>query len=110
MLFEYSPESGLKPIGEGENHALEKSYLEENLEKMDHISQKFSAFRGDENFAEENEIAYAEITENEIILTYFGTVVNTEFDVVFARKNGGFALKSFGMLKNIPDDWENKKR
>jgi hypothetical protein len=33
---------------------------------------------------------------------------NTEFDVVFQYVNGDFILKSFGMVKNIPLNWDKK--
>lgn len=84
----------------------EIEFIARNLEKMDIIAQKYSAYRKDTNFAAENNIAYAGFSENEITLTYFGTEVNTEFEVVFVKNKGNVSLKSFGMIKSIPDNWE----
>lgn len=79
-------------------------FVAENLSKMDCIAQKYD---GDDKFAENYEIAYICLNAPDIIkLTYFGTFVNTEFDVVFQCLNGELALKSFGTVKNIPLDWD----
>lgn len=76
----------------------------ENLCKMDCIAQKYN---GDNKFAENYAIAYICLDVPDTIkLTYFGTFVNTEFDVVFQYTNGKLILKSFGTVKNIPLDWD----
>lgn len=41
-----------------------------------------------------------------VILEYWGTEENTEFDVVFEYCAEMFTLKSFGTIRNIPSDWE----
>lgn len=79
-------------------------FVAENLCKMDCIAQKYD---GDDKFAENYAIAYVCLdSPNTIKLTYFGTFVNTEFDVVFQYINGELILKSFGTMKNIPSDWD----
>ncbi|MDE7424768.1 MAG: hypothetical protein K2N51_13945 [Lachnospiraceae bacterium] len=75
-------------------------FVAENLCKMDCIAQKYD---GDDKFAENYAIAYVCLeSPNTIKLTYFGTFVNTEFDVVFQYIKEDLVLKSFGTMKNIP--------
>lgn len=79
-------------------------FVAENLSKMDCIAQKYD---GDDKFAENYAIAYICLDAPDTIkLTYFGTFVNTEFDVVFQCLNGDLVLKSFGTVKNIPSNWD----
>lgn len=83
-------------------------FVAENLSKMDCIAQKYD---GDDKFAENYAIAYICLDAPDTIkLTYFGTFVNTEFDVVFQCLNGELVLKSFGTTKNIPSDWNKQGR
>lgn len=81
-------------------------FAAENLCKMDYIAQKYE-YNRDTGFADHFVVAYICLdTPDRIKLTYYGTVENTEFDVVFQYINGGFILRSFGMIKNIPPDWD----
>lgn len=41
-----------------------------------------------------------------VTLGYVCTDVNSEFNVLFEYKAGRFYLREFGLVKNIPDDWE----
>lgn len=41
-----------------------------------------------------------------IILEYWGTEENTQFDVVFEHNKGKFLLRSFGTMQDIPENWE----
>ncbi|MCI8409458.1 MAG: hypothetical protein HFJ09_09360 [Lachnospiraceae bacterium] len=83
-------------------------FVAENLSKMDCIAQKYD---GDDKFAENYAIAHICLDAPDTIkLTYFGTFVNTEFDVVFQCLNGELVLKSFGLTKNIPSDWNKQGR
>lgn len=79
----------------------------ENLCKMDCIAQKYDK---SDDFTDNFEAAYIYFDSDmpdKIILTYDGTTVNTEFDVVFQYTEGAFLLKSFGMVKDIPADWDS---
>lgn len=80
----------------------------ENLCKMDYMAQKYE-YDCDSSFADHFGIAYICLDALEkVILTYYGTIENTEFDVAFQYLNGMFILKSFGMVKDIPPDWDKK--
>lgn len=81
-------------------------FVAKNLCKMDCIAQKYSR---DSEFAHRYEVAYIRLNVKDIIsLRYYGMIENTEFDVVFQYVNGDFILKSFGMVKNIPLNWDKK--
>lgn len=41
-----------------------------------------------------------------VTLEYVCTDVNSQFDVLFEYKNDRFYLKKFGLLKDIPEDWD----
>lgn len=69
-----------------------------NLCKMDCIAQKYD---GNYKFTDCYEVAYIRLgAPDRIILTYYGIMENTEFDVVFQHINGEFILRSFG-LENL---------
>lgn len=85
------------------------AYLAKNLCKIDLIAQRYDTLYEDGNFANSCEVAYICLnTLDEISVRYYGTQVNTEFDVVFQCVNDEFLLKSFGMRKNIPLDWNRE--
>ena len=46
------------------------------------------------------------IKPNFVMLDYWCTEYNSQFDVVFEYKDGGFYMRSFGAFDLIPDDWE----
>lgn len=78
-------------------------FAAENLCKMDCIAQKYDK---DDKFYENYAVAYICLDiPDRIILTYYGTDVNTEFDVVFEHKGDELILKSFGTTKDISPDW-----
>lgn len=84
-------------------------FVAEKLCEMDTIIQKYSIFRGDTRFADHYEIAYIYFDKpDRIRLTYYGTCVNTMFDVVFQYINNKFILKSSGSVENIPPDWDKQ--
>lgn len=78
-------------------------FVAENLCKMDCIAQRFSQkHSADEQFADSYIIAYISLDmPDRIKLTYYGTLENTCFDVVFQYTNNEFILKSFGTIKDI---------
>lgn len=83
--------------------------IAKNLCKMDSIAQKYTALHGNSSFADDYEAAYICLdASDKVRLGYYGINENTEFDVVFQHINGDFILKSFGMVKNIPSDWDKE--
>ena len=54
-------------------------------------------------------LAYIYMEEkNRISLNYWCTTENSEFDVVFEYKENKFFLRSFRIIHNIPDNWEDE--
>lgn len=96
---------------EGEEEKFEElkpmiAHVAKNLWKIDLIAQRYDTLYGDGKFFYSYEVAYICFsTLDEISVRYYGMQVNTEFDVVFQCANDEFRLKSFGMRKNIPPDW-----
>ena len=41
-----------------------------------------------------------------VTLQYVCENVNSQFDVVFEHKGGRFYLREFGLVKDIPEDWD----
>lgn len=81
----------------------------EKLCEMDTIVQRYSASRGDSRFSDHYDVAYVCLDKPDgIRLTYYGTCVNTMFDVCFQCENNKLILKSCGLVKNIPPDWESQ--
>lgn len=42
-----------------------------------------------------------------VTLEYVCTDVNSQFDVLFEYKNERFYLQEFGLVKDIPEDWDD---
>ena len=72
--------------------------LDNTTQKFDNLHSKSSQFP--------YVVAIVFIDEPNVILEYWGTEENTQFDVVFEHNDGMFTLKSFGTILNIPPDWE----
>lgn len=84
-------------------------YIAKNLCKIDLTAQRYNALYGDGKFAYSYEMAYICLEPSDkISVRYYGIQENTEFDVVFQCANEEFRLKSFGMMKNIPPDWNRE--
>lgn len=84
-------------------------FITKHICELDNIAQRFSSLchHNDRKFSFELEIVY--IDETDVVrLEYWGTSENTVFDVVFRYINNEFVLEKFGMLDNIPYDWEEK--
>ena len=47
------------------------------------------------------------INDPYIILKYWGTEEDRDFDVVFIHKNDRFVLRNFDTIQDIPEDWED---
>ncbi len=80
-------------------------FVAQHLFELDNMAQKFDRLHGgSRRFPYFVAIVY--IDGPYIILEYWGSEENTQFDVVFERQEGGFRLNSFGTILNIPPDWE----
>ena len=76
-----------------------------NICELDNTAQKFDRLHsGESRFLFDLELVFIDVSH--VILEYWGTEVNTQFDVVFEYRKGKFTLKKFGMIQDIPADWE----
>ena len=81
------------------------SFVAKSICKLDNIAQKFDNLHS-KSGQFPYVVAIVFIDDPFIILEYWGTEENSQFDVVFECKNDGFALKSFGTIQDIPENWE----
>lgn len=82
-------------------------FVAQNLCELDNTAQKFDRLHSkNSQFPYNVEIVF--VDEPYIILEYWGTEENTQFDVVFECCSDRFALKSFGTIADIPADWEQR--
>lgn len=83
------------------------AFVAKNINQLDLIAQKF-----DRLYSKSSRFPYVIacifLDSSNIILEYWGTEENTQFDVIFTYQEEKFILKSFGMLSKIPSDWEQK--
>ena len=79
-----------------------------NICRLDNIVQKFERQQNRNGSSSQFQynIAVVFIDDPYIILEYWGTEENTQFDVVFEHDKGKFFLKSFGTIQDIPENWE----
>lgn len=83
-------------------------FIAQSICELDNIAQKFdSLFNKGSRFSYDLEIVF--IDKPYVILEYWETEVNSQFDVVFEHNAGRFTLKSFGTILDIPPDWEHKE-
>lgn len=76
-----------------------------HLGEMDNTAQRFNRlYCKGAGFPYTLSVVYPD--EPYIVLEYWGEQENTQFDVVFEHKNGGFELRSFGLVREIPPDWD----
>ena len=76
-----------------------------NICELDNTAQKFDRLHsGESRFLFDLELVFIDVSH--VILEYWGTEVNTQFDVVFEYSKDKFTLKKFGMIQDIPADWE----
>ena len=81
------------------------AFIARNICELDNTVQKFDRLHsGESRFPFDLELIF--IDASHVILEYWGTEVNTQFDVVFEYRKGKFTLKKFGMIQDIPADWE----
>lgn len=98
-IFEFLTETGfesLKPF---------IAFVARNICELDNTAQKFDKLHsGESRFPFDLELVFIDVSH--VILKYWGTEVNTQFDVVFEYSKDKFTLKKFGMIQDIPADWE----
>ena len=81
------------------------AFVARNICELDNTAQKFNRLHsGESRFPFDLELIFIDVSH--VILEYWGTEVNTQFDVVFEYRKGKFTLKKFGMIQDIPADWE----
>lgn len=81
------------------------AFIARNICELDNTVQKFDRLHsGESRFPFDLELIF--IDASHVILEYWGTEVNTQFDVVFEYSKDKFTLKKFGMIQDIPADWE----
>ena len=81
------------------------AFIARNICELDNTVQKFDRLHsGESRFPFDLELIFIDVSH--VILEYWGTEVNTQFDVVFEYRKGKFTLKKFGMIQDIPADWE----
>lgn len=85
-------------------------FVAEHICELDNITQKFNyrSYPEEKEFTDILSVVY--IDEPDIIaLEYLGATVNTQYLVEFKYEEHRFKLKSFGMVKDIPDDWDKQE-
>lgn len=81
------------------------AFIARNICELDNTAQKFNRLHsGESRFPFDLELIFIDVSH--VILEYWGTEVNTQFDVVFEYSKDKFTLKKFGMIQDIPADWE----
>lgn len=81
------------------------AFVARNICELDNTAQKFDKLHsGESRFPFDLELVFIDVSH--VILEYWGTEVNTQFDVVFEYSKDKFTLKKFGMIQDIPADWE----
>ena len=81
------------------------SFVAKNICELDNIAQKFDNLHS-KSSQFPYVVAVVFVDNPYVILEYWGTEENTQFDVVFEHNNEKFLLKSFGTIQDIPENWE----
>ena len=83
-------------------------FAAEHIGELDNMVQRYSRKRWNETL--EDYVALIYIDEPNIVtLEYWGARVNTQYLVEFEYTDNQFVLKSFGMNKDIPADWDKEE-
>ena len=81
------------------------AFIARNICELDNTARKFNRLHsGESQFPFDLELIFIDVSH--VILEYWGTEVNTQFGVVFEYSKDKFTLKKFGMIQDIPADWE----
>ena len=86
-------------------------FVAEHICELDNMAQRFIYMRHPEEkeFMDTLEIVYID-DPNIVTLEYWGYHVNTQYLVEFKYEDNRFKLKSFGMVNDIPDNWEKNDK
>ncbi|MDE6727966.1 MAG: hypothetical protein K2J80_08515 [Oscillospiraceae bacterium] len=80
-----------------------------HINELDNIVLRFDKQKlKSKSFPFELQVLYIE-KPNFVLLDYWCTEYNSQFDVVFEYKDGKFFLRKFGAFDLIPDDWDSLK-
>ena len=80
------------------------AFIARNICELDNTAQKFNRLHsGESRFPFDLELIFIDVSH--VILEYWGTEVNTQFDVVFDYIKDKFTLKKFGIIQDIPAYW-----
>lgn len=83
------------------------SLVAENICMLDDTVQRFhQLYRKEEDFPYDLAVIQLDEPAGSVVLEYWGTSVNTQFDVVFEYRDHGFTLKRFGGIHDISPDWD----
>lgn len=83
-------------------------FVAKHIGELDNMVQRYSRKRWNETL--EDYVALVYIDEPNIVtLEYWGARVNTQYLVEFEYTDNQFVLKSFGMNKDIPADWDKEE-
>lgn len=90
-----------------------KSYIvfvAEHVCELDNLAQKYMDIRHPNSGRFTDILSVIYIDEPDVItFEYWGDFVNTQYDVVFKYEDNRFKLKSFGMVKDISDNWDKQR-
>ena len=81
------------------------SFVAKNICELDNIAQKFDNLHS-KSSQFPYVVAVVFVDNPYVILEYWGTEENTQFDVVLEHNNEKFFVKSFGTIQDIPENWE----
>lgn len=81
------------------------SFVAKNICELDNIAQRFDSLHN-KSGQFPYVVAIVFVDDPYIIIEYWGTEENTQFDVVFEHTKETFLLKSFGTIQDIPENWE----
>ncbi len=81
-------------------------FIAEHICELDNTAQKYIYNRHPEETEFEDILAIVYMDEPYVMLEYWGETVNTQYLVKFIYEDDKFKLKSFGMIDDIPDDWD----
>lgn len=87
------------------------AFLAKHINELDNTVQRFDCRNGSDYDPNSDETPFVlEFISLEkpdtITLSYICTDENSQFDAVFEFKDNSFHLRLFGIVKNIPDNWE----
>ena len=95
------------PLGCPDSDCIEVYYNAQRKEADALLNELFAVLYLVDEMVQEGDInnydvAYFDVSENKVMVGYWGTKVNTSFDVILFREDGEWYLAGQGMLKYDP--------